>query len=113
MRHRRGAHQGLSFRMARQHDPDDPRMPFDEPLEQGHAVHTGHSHVGHDDVDALTLEKLERRHGAPDEVHVPLVAHRPEHPLQAMKDVGLIVDKQDPLHSWNRPLQSHSARSRA
>ena len=88
-------------------------MPFDEPLEQGHAVHTGHSHVGHDDVDALTLEKLERRDGAADEVHVPLIAHRPEHPLQAMQDVGLIVDKQDPLHSWNRPLQSHSARSRA
>ena len=34
MRHRRRAHQRLSFRVPRQHDPDDPRMPFDEPLEQ-------------------------------------------------------------------------------
>src|SRR5687767_14915024 len=65
-------------------------------FQQLRAVHARHAHVGDHDFAGLGAQRIERRLGAADEGHLPLVALGPKHALQAFEHAWFVVDENDP-----------------
>ena len=80
-------------------------------LEELYAVHAGHLHVGHHDIEWFLLHRRERRVPRGDERHVPYPALSPQRPLQAVEDVRFVINKEDTRH--DRTVASGSGSSTA
>ena len=64
-------------------------------VQEVRAVHFGHPHVGHHDVERRHGECLERLTGARHELHVPRAAHRAQRTAQAIEKIRVVVDEQN------------------
>ena len=80
--------------VTREDDPHRPRVAVADAGEQLGAVHAGHAHVRHDDVELVLFEQLQRRLRPAGEVHLPVAAPAAQHPSQSVEDHLLVVDEQ-------------------
>ncbi len=99
MCHGGGARDVVDLGAAGEDDPDRARMQAAHVAEQLGAVHARHPHVGHDDVELLAGHSLERRRAAGRELHLPLAPAGTQHVPQALEQLDLVVDEQDPPHA--------------
>lgn len=81
--------------MARQDNADDPGILFLGSLQQRHAVHFRHAHVGYQDIDIANREALQCLPAALDEHHLPLPALTMKTRPETFQDVQFIIDEQD------------------
>jgi hypothetical protein len=68
-------------------------------LQEFRSIHARHPHVGYHDVVRGACQRLQGFHTAADELHVPFMPHGTEHTLQAVQDIVLVVDKEEPFHA--------------
>ena len=91
--------------VSRENETDGLRMALHDLVEKLRAIHARHAHVGHDHIDGRLIHDFEGFGAALHEDHVPLVAERAQHALQALQDQRFVVNKQYSFHScdpWRR-----------
>jgi len=62
-------------------------------LQKRSTIHTGHPHVGYNDIERLTRKHGQSLYSAFRERRAPLLSQRPQRALQTLKHARFIIDK--------------------
>jgi hypothetical protein len=99
----------LHLAVTRQHDAHRSRGALAHPIQKPSAIHAGHAHVGHHDIDRVRLHHPQGRLASRGEHRLPAGLLRQEYAPQPGNDFFIVVDEQNALHGSLRRIL-HTAR---